>query len=359
MSRSMILSIALLTIFSVSCTKKQPTPEIQSSAQATAAASKEVNLSIWGNYITPEMTEKFTAETGVKINISNYSSNEELLAKLQSGAAGVDVAVPSDYMVDIMVKSGLLEPLKAEMIPNIAGLDSQWINQSFDPGNKFSVPYAWSTAGIAYNTELVKTPISSWKDVVENQKLKGKISLMDDVREVTGAALKINGFSVNTTSKAELDKAKATLLSLKPKVKMFRSDTIDALANKEVAVAHTYSTDALQAAAKSNGKIKYVIPAEGGTRAIDNLVIIKGAKNSENAHKLINFLISKEANLAFVKTIYGGPVVKATIESLPEEIRKNTALFPSADMMGKLEKIQDLGDETKTYDDLWTQVKTN
>lgn len=343
--RNQILSLSLLTIaFLIGCTQKK-------------AETKEINLAIWGNYLSPEVQNRFEKSTGIKLHISNYSSNEELLAKVQSGASGIDVAVPSDYMVGIMAKTDLLEPLNLEQITNKSLLSENWLKPAYDPENKYSLPYAWTTAGFAINTDLYSKPLKTWKEFFTNPDLKGKISMLDDAREVIGAALKANGFSVNTTKPEELAKAKETLLAVKPRIKMFRSDTIEALVNKEVAIAHAYSVDALQAAAK-NPKIIYILPEEGGTRSVDNLVIIKGAQHREAAHQLINFLLSPEANLAFVNKVRGGPVLKVTREKLGPDLKNNAALFPTEAQMKNLEKIVDVGDQTKLYDELWTAIKS-
>lgn len=139
---------------------------------------------------------------------------------------------------------------------------------------------------------------------------------------------------------------------------MFKSDTVDALLNKEVALAHAYSSSAVKAMMKSNGKIKYVLPLEGGTKSIDNLVILKGSKHIEAAHQFINFLLTKEANAAFVKSIYGGPVIKDVKELLPKSLQENEALFPALSTLSRFEFIHDMGEATKAYDQAWTQVKT-
>lgn len=351
-----VTTACLTGLVLLSCTKStlnQPVANNQ-----PVAKELEVNLSIWGDYLSPDLIKKFEAETGIKMHISNYSSNEELLAKIQAGAAGVDVAVPSDYMVKVMIKLGLLSPLNKSKIPNSKQVSPNVLNKNFDPENTYSLPFAWSTAGIAVNRDLFKDDIKSWKDVFNNPKLAGKISFLDDVREVTAAALKMNGYSVNTTNPSELKKAEASLLTMKPKIKMFRSDTIDLLINKQVAVAQAYSTDALQAAAKSGGKIEYILLDEGGTKSIDTLVILKNAPHPEAAHKLINYMLSEPVNIQFVKTMWGGPVLSSTQSKLPENIRVNKALFPSEEKLARFESIEDLGESTKLYDDIWTKVKT-
>lgn len=331
---------------------------ILTSFGCTKKDSKEVNLAIWGSYLSPEMMEKFSKETGIKINSSNYTSNEELLAKVQAGSGGIDVAVPSDYMVQIMIKMNLLEPIDITQIPNKDLFAQEWMNQSFDPGNKYSLPYAWSTAGIAVNRELFKGEIKDWKDVLDNPELKGKFSLLDDVREVMAVALKANGASINSTDSKDLEKAKALLLKVKPSVKMFRSDTIESLVHKEIAVAHAYSSDALVAQAETKGNIEYILPSSGGTRAMDNLVIFKNGKNKANALALLNFLSSKDTNLEFVTRAKGGPVLKTTRDLLPADLKSNKSLFPEASTLSKFESIKDLGENTKLYDDIWTSVKS-
>lgn len=322
-----------------------------------AQNDRVVNLAIWGSYLSPELIQKFEKESGIKINISNYSSNEELLAKVQAGASGIDVAVPSDYMVSIMKKLDLLEPIDRTKITNFDKIAPDVLNQAFDAENKYSLPYSWTTTGIAVNRDLYKGTVKSWKDIFTNPDVAGKLSLLDDSREVTAAALKMHGFSINTTDPAELKKAEDTLLKLKSKVKMFSSDTAEALNRKEIAIAQTYSSDALQAAAANNA-IEYILPEEGGIRALDTLVLLKGSKNKDEAHALMNYMLSSEVNVKFVKTIWGGPVLKATRDLLPLNVKNNAALFPTPSQMAKFETILDLGDKTKLYDDVWMKIKT-
>ncbi len=349
MSRFVLVCIGLL-VGLTGCTN---------SSKSAPTSEHEVNLAIWANYLPPDIEARLLKETGLKLKISHFSSNEELLAKIQAGASGIDVAIPSDYMVDVLAKLGQLTPLDKALIPNTAGLDPQFLKQSYDPENKFSLPFAWSTAGIAINRDLYKGEIKSWKDVFSKKDLAGKISFLDDVREVTGAALKANGFSVNSTNPDELKKAQAMLKEFRPRLKMFRSETIDPLVNKEIAIAHSYSVDALRANRKAGGNhIEYVILEEGGTKAIDNMVILKTAKNVAEAHALINFFLKPESNLEFVKAVLAGPVLLATKSALPKELSSNSGLFPAPSTMNKLESIHDVGEATRLYDRLWTELKT-
>jgi len=358
MSRSLFVGFMFASALLVSgCTKSGNDGSAQ--APEKARAKRVVNLAIWAAYLSPGTQAEFTRKTGIELHVSNYVSNEDLLAKVQAGASGIDVCVPSDYMVDVMAKIGLLQPLDLRKIPNRAGLDPNFLKQEYDPENKFSLPYAWLTAGIAVNRELYKGTIRGWKDLFGNKELAGKISLLDDVREVMAAALKTNGFSVNSTEPAELEKAKATLKEVRGRIKMFRTDSIDPLVNKEIAVAHAYSSDAMKAREKTKGQIEYILPEEGGTRSIDNLVVLKSAAHAAEAHELIDFLISREANVEFVKTNFGGPVVLATKDRLPPELKASPSLFPSAGKLKKFERLKDLGKATQVYDRIWTEIKAD
>lgn len=349
MTNKMLLKIFMAATFLMAvtgCTKKSET------------VPHEVNLAIWNNYISSELLERFTKETGIKVNVSTYASNDELLAKVQSGASQFDVAVPSDYMVDIMKKLELLQKLQINQIPNAKNLNDIFLKQYFDPANEYSLPYAWTTVGIAVNTELFKGKMESWKDFFENKEIAGKVSMLDDSREALAVPLKMQGASVNTTDKAEIEKATQSLLKMKKKLKLFQSEAVDLLLHNEVQVAQAYSSDALQVFMKTKGKIKFILPTEGGTQAIDNVVILKGAQHIEPAHKLINFLLSNDVNVEFVKAVMGGPVLKDTQKNLPLEIASNTALFPPPTLLTKFESLKDLGDNIKIYEKAWTDVKT-
>ncbi len=352
------VALAAVLVALTGCTKS--TDNQGAPAGSSKATSGEVNLAIWGTYLPDNFEADFKKETGITVKLSHYASNEELLAKVQAGAGGIDVAIPSDYMVDVLTKLKLIQALDKSQIPNASGLDPQFLKQSFDPENTVSLPYAWGTAGIAINRDLYKGDIKSWKDVFAKADLAGKISFLDDVREVTATALKANGLSVNATSPEDLAKAQATLKAFRPRLKMFRSETIDPLVTKEIAVAHAYSMDALRANRKAGGNhIEYVIMEDGGTKNIDNMVILKSAKNVREAHVLMNYFLKPETNLAFVTSCLSGPVLLSTKARLPKELAENKALFPSKEVMSKMESIHDVGEATRLYDRLWTELKSD
>jgi len=357
--------VCVLLSLAVACTKKPDSPGApvsgSSSSPADAASapggSHVVNLAIWSNYVSPELLADFQKKTGIQVQVANYSSNEELLAKMQAGASGYDVAVPSDYMVFAMIKLGLIHELDYAQLPNSSRLDSKFLKKPYDPDNKFSVPYDWGTTGIAVNRTLYKGEIKGWKNLFNNPDLSGKFTLLDDVRETIGAALKAQGFSLNSKDPGELAKAKALLTANRSKVKAFTSEPMMPLVNGETPVAHAYMSDALQARKQTGGKIEYIIPEEGGTLWIDNLVIPNGSQHLKEAHAFINFLLEAKSNASTVMSVFVSPANKDAFALLPKDFQSNTMLFPSEASLAKCEMIQDLGETLSQWDRVWTEVK--
>jgi spermidine/putrescine-binding protein len=351
MKKILSSTACLLTLLFVACTQKP------AGSTAKSAEVKVVNLAIWTNFVTPEILSEFEKQTGIKVQVSNYSSNEELLAKIQAGAEGYDVAAPSDYMVAAMEHLGLLTEIDRQKITNFKDLDPKVLGRYYDPTNKFSVPFSWGTTGIAVNEKLTTANIRSWKDLFENKSIAGKFTLLDDVRETLGAALKMQALSLNAKTNAELQKGRTVLLDVKKRVKGFTSETLAGLVNGEMAVAHAYSCDALMAAQKTKGAVKYVIPEEGCTFWIDNLVIPKGAKHVEAAHKLIDFLLAPQVGVQRVSLLFSAPSNKLSTVMLSKEFQNNQSLFPTDKQLARCEMLEDLGDSLPEWDRIWTEVK--
>ncbi len=342
-----------LFVSAAACTKKSE----DTAATGGSLKGTKVHLAAWSNYVAPEVLAEFTKQSGVEVVVSNYSSNEELLAKLQAGATGYDVALPSDYMVFAMKELQLLVPLDKAKIPNASQLDAKLLGKKYDADNSVSLPYDWGTTGIAIHRDKFKGELKSWNDLFTNPELAGKFTLLDDVRETLGAALKAQGKSLNSANPAEIEAAKKLLLSVKPRVKAFTSEPMVGLREGEIAVAHAYMSDALQARRDTKGRIEYVIPAEGGTLWIDNLVIPKGAPNVAGAHALINFLLEAANGAKTVDSVRVAPANPGAIPLLPAELRADTGLFPAAEVLNRLEAIDDLGEKLSLWDRAWTEVK--
>ena len=328
-----------------------------SGSQKKQAHERVVSVASWSNYLSAELLKSFEERTGIQVQVSHFSSNEELLAKLQTGASEYDVIMPSDYMVFTMAKLGLLHALDQSQIVNFNQVDAKYLKKEFDPENKFSIPYDWGTTGIGINRKVFKGKIKSWKDLLEKPELAGKFSLLDDSREAMGAALKSLGYSLNTMDPKQVNQAKELLFKVRTRIKAFSSEPRMALETGEVPVVQIYMTDALQAREQKGDFIDYVIPEEGTSIWMDNLAIPARAKHVKEAHEFVNFLLEPSSSLAVVKKFWVAPTHRAVFDLLPKHMQTSVMLFPSASIIGRSEMVKDLGEATALWDRAWTEIK--
>lgn len=322
---------------------------------AAIAETQVLNVYNWDDYIDEEILPEFEAKFGVTVNYDFYDSNETLLAKLQAGATGFDVVFPSDYMVEIMIKLKLLEPLDTSKIPNMANLDPRFLDQPFDPGNTYSLPYTWGTAGIGYRADLVTDPVESWA-IFWDEKYAGRSVLLDDMRETIGFALKYLGYSYNSRDPEELRAAKDVLIRQKPMVKAYSSGQAENfLVSGDAWLVHSWSGDVYRVALEEPN-IQYVIPKEGSSMFIDNCAIPATAQNKELAHAFINFLLEPEIDARIHNHIRYLTPNAAALEYLDDQLRA-TLNQMSTETTEKLEYIQDLGTATRDWDRIWTEIK--
>jgi spermidine/putrescine-binding protein len=322
--------------------------------------AKELHIYNWSEYIDPEIYEDFEKEFGVKVIEDTFSSNEDLLAKLQAGATGYDLIVPSDYMVDIMRELDLLAELNFDNIPNFSNVSDLFRDPPYDPGNKYSVPYQWGTTGIGYNAEEFDEAPGSWGYLFDPEMAApyaGQISMLNDSRETMGAALKYLGYSVNSTSEQELEEAKQLLIQQKAWVSTYDSDGFeDLLAAGETVIGHGWSGDFF-AAAEEAEQVWYIIPQEGGVIWTDNLCIPKSAPSQYTAEVFINYLLQPEVGAQITNYTWFGSPNKASEEFIDAEILEEPAIYPPPEVMDKLEFIRDVGEATAIYDRIWTEIK--
>lgn len=324
--------------------------------------SSELNLYTWVEYIDPAIKDQFEEECGVRVVEDNYDSNETLLAKLQAGGANYDVIVPSDYMVQIMIGEGMLEPLDFNVITNIENFGEAFTHQYFDPEQKYTVPYFFGTSGFAVDTNVIPDPAASWSMVFEpSPEVCGKISMLDDERETIGAALMYLGYPINDTDPAHLEEAKQLLIEQSQCVKAYDSQTNDDLiVQGETVIGHMWTGDAILAGLPEYGGregIVYVIPQEGCTIWQDNLAVPVTAPQKYTAMVFINYLSDPEIaaqNAEFVG--YGSPNV-AAYEFIDPEILTNESIYPTEDTFQVLQWIEDVGDALELYDRIWTEFK--
>lgn len=317
--------------------------------------NKEVlNIYNWGEYINKDLIVKFEKETGIKVNYDTFNTNEDLYVKLKKSDVSYDLLVPSDYMIEKMIKEDMVQKINFENIPNYKNIGEEFKNQTFDPNNEYSVPYFWGTLGLVYNSENVSEEIDSW-DALWNSKYKDKIIMMESSRDAIGISLLRLGYSMNSTNDQELEKAKAELLKQKPLVRAYQFDeTRDIMINGEADLTVMYSGDASYAI-KEAPNLRYVIPKEGSNIFIDSMVIPKNAKNKENAEKFINFMLDPENAAKNASIGYSTPVTKAR-DLLPEEDRKDKTSYPDLSLHKNLETFRDPGEKVKVYDKIWQDI---
>lgn len=324
--------------------------------------SDSISFYNWSDYIDPEILTMFEEECGVEVIYDTFSSNEDLLAKLQAGATGYDLIVPSDYMVTIMLQLGLLKELDHANIPNLENLAERFRNTPYDPGNQYSVPYQWGTAGIGYDADAVEVPPTSLADLFDPeqaQRFAGQMSLLNDARETIGAALKYLGYSVNSTDEAELEEAKQVLLGIKEYVLTFDNDTYaDLMVSGEIVMGHGWNGEFYQAIFENEDRnLVFAVPEEGLTIFTDNLAIPASAPNPYTAEVLINYLLDAEIGGMITNfTYFASPNAAAEAYILPE-ILEDPGIYPPAEVVDKMEFIRDVGEATQLYERIWTEIK--
>jgi spermidine/putrescine transport system substrate-binding protein len=325
--------------------------------------SDTVNFYNWSDYIDEEVLTMFEEECGVKVVYDTFSSNEDLLAKLQGGATGYDLIVPSDYMVSIMIQLGLLRELNHENIPNLANLAEQFADPPYDPGNKYTAVYQWGTAGIGYDLAALggEAPDSLGVlfDPAQAQTNAGKLSLLNDARETIGAALKYLGYSMNSTDPAQLEEAKQVILAVKPYIATFDSDTFsDLLVSGETVIAHGWNGNfALAISENPDRELGFVVPKEGETVFTDNLAIPVSAPNPYTAEVLINYLLDPEIMARITNVTYYPNAIEASLPFVLDEVKNDPAIYPPPEVIEKLEFLVDVGEATALYERIWTEIK--
>lgn len=312
----------------------------------------------WGDYIDPTLLTEFEKETGYKVRYETFDSNEAMYTKIQQGGTGYDIAIPSEYMIQKMMKQDLLLPIDHKKLKGLDNLHPQFLNQPFDPNNKYSIPYFWGTLGIIYNDKFIpEGTIETWDDLWKPE-LKNNLMLIDGAREVLGLSLNSVGDSLNSKDSKELDAAKAKLMTLVPNVKAIVADEIKMyMINEESAAAVSFSGEASEML-DNNEHLHYVIPEEGSNLWFDNIVMPKTAQNTAGAYAFINFMLQPEIAAKNAEYIgYATPNAEAE-KLLPEEITSDKQFYPSDEAIGKLEVYEDLGQEyLGIYNDLFLEFK--
>ena len=320
----------------------------------------ELNILNWGEYIDEELITLFEQETGVKVNYIELTSNEEMLIKLRAADCIYDLCFPSDYIIEQMIREDMLQPLDMSKIPNAKNIDPKMIEitNTFDPGNRYSLPYMWGTVGILYNTTMVDEEVTSWS-ILWDEKYAGQVWMYDSLRDSIGVALKSLGYSLNTRSEAEVQEAADKLIAQAPIRKGWGTDDLrSTMENGKAAMCVIYSGDAF-CSMDANEDLAYAVPEEGSNVWFDNVIIPKTAKNVEAAHAFINFL--NDGNIAARNTeyIYYSTPNKAAMDRLDEFFTENETYNPPQEVLDRCEIFHDLGDFTEVFSKAWSRIKSS
>lgn len=321
------------------------------------SGSEIFHLYNWGDYIDPELLDRFEEETGYQVVYETFDSNEAMYTKVQQGGTGYDLIVPSEYMIERMMEENLVIPLDHSRIEGLEHIDEDFLNLNFDPGNQYSIPYFWGTLGIAYNADLLEDPPASWEELYD-PKYEDRILMIDGAREVIGIGLQTLGYSLNSKDAQELDAAAEKLVDLAPNMKALVADEIKMyMIQEEAALAVTYSGEAADMMWE-NEAISYILPEEGSNLWFDNMVIPHTVQNEEAAYAFINFMLEPEVAAQNADYIGYSTPNKSAMEHLPEETIEDKQFYPSQDMIDNLEVYEDLGPEyTGLYNELFLEFK--
>jgi spermidine/putrescine transport system substrate-binding protein len=321
-------------------------------------AEGQLKVYHWFEYIPQELVDKFEAETGIDVTIDTYDSNEAMLASLKAGKLGqYDVAVPGDYMVQIMRGEGLLDSYKPEEMPNFKNIAPEWLDVPFDPGRQHSIPYQWGSTAFSVNRNVYKGDISSLAIIFNPpEELKGKINVLDSQGEVLALGSLYLGIPQCTQDREQLKSLNDMLLAAKANWASFGSDTAkDVLVSGDAAAGMIYNGFSAKARAEG-ANVEYAFPKEGYVVWMDNMVLLKDAPNRANALKFMNFLLDPKNAAAVTNYAAYNSGVTGVDPFLSDAVRNSPENNPPAGQKGEFIEACDQ-DTQKLYDAIWTNLK--
>lgn len=329
------------------------------SASSTAGGGKDtLNIFVWTEYIPDRVIQDFEKETGIKVNVSTYSSNEDMLAKVKAESEGTyDIVQPSDYMVQQMISQDMLEKLDKDKLTNLKNIGEQYLDPSYDPDNTYSVPYQGGVAAIAVNTKKVTKDITSYDDLFDPS-LKNSLVVLDDYRAVIGMTERSMGLSMNETDPDKLKEVEEKLLTLKDNIKIYDSDSPkSSLISGDCTVGFCWSAE-IALAMEENPDIQIVFPKEGAYVFMDNWCIPKGAKHKDAAEEFINYILEPETAEAISKEYPYLQPNTAAVEVMGKDYTDNQAKNPPESVISAGEYVGNLDNDTiATLDSMWTKLK--
>lgn len=327
--------------------------------QARRSSSDTLYIYTWSGYTDESLLKQFEEETGIKAIADVFDSNEAMLARIQAqGGGDYSIIYPSDYMVQEMVDLELLTELDHSQIDGLDNLFATFADPGYDPGNRYSIPISWGTTGLIYNKSKLPSPPEDWDYLWQNaDKLKKRLTLLNDVREVIGATMKSLGFSYNSSSEAEIRQAYEKLVQLRPAIASFNSDAWrPQILSGDLLIAMCYSSDANEIT-QEDDNFAYIVPKSGSSVWADTLVIPRTAPNIPGAYAWMSFMMRSQISADMTKRLSFATPNRPGYELLPEDVRTNPNLFPSEETIDRCEGLKPLGEEVGAiYDRYWTKL---
>jgi len=329
-----------------------------SSPGPTPVPTPEGELYVYNytEYIGEEAIPSFEEKYGIKVTYDFFDTYETMTAKISTGNSGYDITFATGVDVPGFLARNLVQPLDHSLIPNLVNLGQEWQDPAYDPGNAHSVPYMWWTTGFGYDTERIPEDLTSWA-ALWDERWKGKMAMLDDYRETFAVALIRLGYSVNTTSDAELDEALALLQEQQPLLRKYTADDIGDLSSGDVWLCHAWGADVSQVATELPS-VKYVIPAEGGIRGSDAMVLLANAPHPIAANLFINHMLDAQVSAANTNYIYYMGPNEAAKEFIDPAILEDPTLNPDEAAIEKLQELLDLGPDLQKYQERWTELRS-
>ncbi|KHT46218.1 ABC transporter substrate-binding protein [Vibrio sinaloensis] len=317
-----------------------------------------LNVYAWGGYLPEASLKAFEKQHGVTVNYSTFENNESMYTKLKLvKGKGYDVVFASAYFIEKMSREGLLSEIDHSQIPNLSDAMEGLLGQAHDPNNRYSLPYIWGVTGISYNESLVEEPITKWAQLWD-AKYAQQVMLIDDIRDVFGMALKLNGHSINSNNEQEIKQAYESLVALKDNVLLYNSDAPQMpYVAGEAALGMQWNGNAYQGQAEM-AELKFVMPEEGAVLWMDNFTIPSGSQNKALAHQFIRFMYQPQQQAEIVNSLGYASVTQSGRALLVDELKNNATIFPSVEDIQKGEFINDVGSETLAiYEKYWQRLR--
>jgi spermidine/putrescine transport system substrate-binding protein len=329
--------------------------------EAQAGEAQGIVVYIYSDYIDPEVVKQFEQQTGMPVKLELYETQDEMLAKLQSGGLGqYDVLIATDVLVRGMIKLGLVQKLDAPAIPNAGNVMPRFRNPGYDPGNAYSQPYQWGTIGLMYRKDkVVGEPTWAW--LFEAARQPGPFVMMDEMRSMLGIAFKYQGHSASTRIPAEIKAGGDVLIAAKASTKCLGFDGgvggMNKVISGEAVAAVVYNGDAVKNMPKDQS-CAFAVPREGGILAVDNLLVAAKAPNPAGANRFINFILDGRIGARISNFNRYATPNQAALPGIAKEDAENPAIYPTAEALKGMEYEEDVGPDTRLYDQIWTSVKT-